>query len=64
MAQVDEEKVRELAYQLWEQNGSPEGRDEEFWQAAEKLLANEADPVSDNSTTDLPLAAIVGRTLK
>ena len=64
MAEVDEEKVRELAYQLWERNGSPEGRDEEFWQAAESVLANEAEPVSENPSTDLPLAAIVGRTLK
>ena len=30
-----EEKVRELAYLLWEHAGRPGGRDQEFWLAAE-----------------------------
>lgn len=30
--------VRNLAYSLWEQAGRPEGRDQEFWLEAERLL--------------------------
>lgn len=30
--------VRNLAYNLWEQAGRPEGRDQEFWLEAERLL--------------------------
>ena len=26
-----EERVRERAYQLWERDGSPEGRADEYW---------------------------------
>ncbi len=29
-----EQKIRELAYKLWEQAGKPEGRDIEFWDTA------------------------------
>ena len=28
-------------YKLWEQNGQPEGREEEFWRLAEQELLNE-----------------------
>ncbi|HEX2529717.1 MAG TPA: DUF2934 domain-containing protein [Geminicoccus sp.] len=37
--QADEailQKVRERAYQLWETEGRPEGRDHEFWFRAEQ----------------------------
>jgi len=30
--------IRELAYQLWISEGSPEGRDAEFWHRAEERL--------------------------
>ena len=39
-----EQRLRELAYQLWEQAGYPHGRADEFWLAAEKLLAAEEPP--------------------
>ncbi|MGV8956062.1 MAG: DUF2934 domain-containing protein [Cypionkella sp.] len=45
MTEVDESKVRDLAYQLWERDGRPEGKDHEFWHAAEKLLADEGEAV-------------------
>jgi hypothetical protein len=32
------------AYQLWEQAGKPEGRDEEFYHEAERQLKNEEEP--------------------
>jgi len=34
-------RVRDLAYQLWEQQGRPIGRDEENWFEAERLLNGE-----------------------
>ena len=33
-----EEEVRKRAKQLWEEHGKPEGRDDEFWQTAEREL--------------------------
>ncbi|MCP1974295.1 DUF2934 domain-containing protein [Bradyrhizobium elkanii] len=36
-----DEAVAARAYQLWEQAGKPEGRDEEFWRLAEQELRNE-----------------------
>lgn len=36
-----EQDIRERAHLLWEQAGKPEGREEEFWRAAEQELRNE-----------------------
>jgi hypothetical protein len=35
-------RIREIAYELWEKEGSPEGRDEEFWLRAEQIEAQNA----------------------
>jgi Protein of unknown function (DUF2934) len=35
---IAEERVRERAHDLWEQHGSPQGRDQEFWHRAEREL--------------------------
>ena len=40
-----EEKLRELAYELWEKAGSPAGRQDEFWQQAEERLVQDKRPV-------------------
>lgn len=32
--------VREAAYLLWEQDGKPEGRELDYWLAAEAILGN------------------------
>jgi hypothetical protein len=37
--------VKDLAYRLWEEAGRPEGRDEEFWLAAEAQTGTEPTPV-------------------
>jgi hypothetical protein len=38
---VDETKIRERAYQLWEDEGRPEGRHEHHWfQAVRDLLGH------------------------
>jgi hypothetical protein len=39
-----EHHIRERAYDLWEKEGSPDGRDAEFWERARLLI--EADAVS------------------
>lgn len=36
--------IKDLAYRLWEEAGRPEGRDEEFWLAAEAQLAKPKAP--------------------
>jgi hypothetical protein len=42
MVKPDEEKIRKRAREIWEENGQPAGRDEEFWFQAEREL-KEAD---------------------
>jgi hypothetical protein len=39
-AQLSEEQIRTLAFHLWEQDGSPEGRSEEYWAKARDQLAS------------------------
>ncbi len=39
---IDENAIRERAYELWELQGRPEGEEEHFWrQAKEQLQAEE-----------------------
>ena len=40
-----EQKVRERAYSLWEQEGGEHGRHEEHWQRAEAELGDEDSPI-------------------
>lgn len=43
-----EERVRSHAYTLWEQEGSPEGRHDEFWYRAERELSD-GEPGTDDA---------------
>jgi hypothetical protein len=36
--QMSEEQIRTLAFHLWEQDGSPEGRADEYWEKARQQL--------------------------
>jgi hypothetical protein len=38
MAFPTDEQIRIRAHQLWEQEGKPDGREQEFWHQAEKEL--------------------------
>jgi hypothetical protein len=38
MAEPTQEQIIHRAYELWEQAGNPEGRDQEFYHQAEKEL--------------------------
>jgi hypothetical protein len=39
-----EQRIRERAYQMWEEAGRPEGRSEEFWERARILTEFEDSP--------------------
>jgi hypothetical protein len=41
MPTPSKKEIAARAYKLWEQNGQPEGREEEFWHLAEQELLNE-----------------------
>ena len=38
---MDEQKIRERAYALWEEAGRPEGQEQDFWDRARELVAQE-----------------------
>lgn len=38
---LDAERIRGLAYRIWEQEGRPEGRDHAHWTEAERQLSLE-----------------------
>ena len=37
-----EERIRERAYQLWEEDGAPDGRAEEYWHRARQLIDDDS----------------------
>ena len=39
-----EQRIRERAYHLWEQDGRPHGRHEEYWERARELIGMEENP--------------------
>ena len=39
---VDEKRIREFAYQIWESEGKPIGQEERHWDMARKLAEAEA----------------------
>lgn len=38
---IDEEKIRQRAYELWEQEGQPEGAEQDHWRLAREELEAE-----------------------
>ena len=41
MDKPTEKEIAARAYQLWEQHGQPQGKEDEFWHLAEQQLLNE-----------------------
>lgn len=39
-----DQRIRERAHSLWEADGKPVGREQEYWFRAEQLLREEDDP--------------------
>jgi Protein of unknown function (DUF2934) len=37
-----EERIREKAYQLWEEDGSPDGKPDVYWHRAREIIEKEA----------------------
>jgi hypothetical protein len=50
-----ETRIRKRAYALWDQDGRPEGRTEEYWEKARRLIEAEDDPKAPDMTADPPL---------
>jgi hypothetical protein len=47
-----EDRVRDRAYALWEKDGRPDGRSEEYWQQARsEVEAEEAEPGNESPDT-------------
>lgn len=42
MHSISDDDIRDRAYALWVEQGSPEGRDQEFWHRAERELSEES----------------------
>jgi hypothetical protein len=49
MEKPTKEQIIHRAYELWEQNGKPEGRDDELYHQAERELNEAEDPEQENS---------------
>jgi hypothetical protein len=48
-----EAEIRDRAYALWQEEGSPEGREQEFWHRAERELAEQAYVDSSEQAAEL-----------
>src|SRR3954468_14805700 len=44
MDQNTQQRIKERAYHLWQKEGSPEGRDGEFWERARLMVEAEREP--------------------
>lgn len=65
MIEVTDEKIRELAYQLWERDGSPQGKDDDYWYAARELLADEGEMDAGNERSIIqPTVPLPGADLR
>ncbi|QGZ29216.1 DUF2934 domain-containing protein [Stutzerimonas stutzeri] len=56
----DEQRIRERAYQLWEEAGRPEGQDVEYWMRARDEMEpfyKEGDPLAGSveSSVAIPM---------
>jgi hypothetical protein len=54
MAADRHERIRQRAYELWEQEGRPEGRAEEYWRRAEAEVPAEGGTADMNPGDEAP----------
>ena len=52
MEKHSDEAIRDRAYALWVEAGSPEGDDQRFWHEAERQLSSEGDLDTSEDVTD------------
>ncbi|WP_244817392.1 DUF2934 domain-containing protein [Caballeronia sp. Lep1P3] len=50
--QKEQDRIRRRAYELWEREGSPDGRAEEFWQRAIESLDTESSQGTGSQQAD------------
>jgi len=56
MVRDRDQRVRERAYRIWEEEGQPEGRQEEHWRRAEtEISEEEAQSISPSGCAGVPL---------
>lgn len=55
---IQENKIREMAYQIWENEGRPQGRATRHWELACELAESEVDGYIPPVTRARPLDAI------
>ena len=53
MAHPTEEQIRKRTFELWEQAGKPEGREDEFWQQAQRELQDAEERRDLNKGADI-----------
>lgn len=53
---VTEEQIRTLAFYLWENEGSPEGRSQDYWEKARQQLGIDDSPAELDEEADLQTA--------
>ena len=56
MGSETESRVRERAYQLWEESGRPDGMEHEHWAQAEREAAASARPAEASQVRKAPAA--------
>jgi hypothetical protein len=44
--ELEEQRIRERAYELWQQDGAPEGRADEYWEKAQRQVLAESSGTS------------------
>jgi hypothetical protein len=52
LARPNEDRIRRRAREIWEENGRPAGRDEEFWFQAEREF-REAEEIAKQTREDV-----------
>ena len=51
---LPEQRIREMAYQLWEEAGHPEGQQEHFWFLAEARIQQQEDKLDEELAESFP----------
>ncbi len=55
MSEDREQRIRERAHSLWEADGSPHGRDQEYWHRAVEMIEAEDAPDAPEMTRQAPV---------
>ena len=56
---IEQNKIRDLAYALWTEDGSPDGNAEHYWLKAERQLAGDSDLDLSQEQADVELPPVL-----